>query len=325
MIFKTHPFQKRISYKGTIEDLLKQVVKDYSFGNYKKHKVVGVGYEDFNVVTETDKGKYFLKFFADFRDDENCQRYVDIILSAIEHKVSHPKIYKSNQGYFNKINTLDGKIRFIATEYIDGKTFFDLGLKPSIQEKEFLIRQASIINSMQIAPKFIYDSWAIVNFLQEYKEIKKHLTNVDIGLMEHLAKKLSMVSIEDLPHCFVHGDIIDTNVIRSKNNKLYILDFSVSNVYPRIQELAVMLCDILFEQNKNDFQKTYDRTLEVYQESIKLEQKEIETLPLYTQVAHAMHIIGSVKSALQDGDSIENNHWMEMGREGLVFTSDFWK
>ncbi len=292
----SHPFQKRISYKGQLPDLLKQVIADYGFDEYQSHEVIGVGYEDFNVVLKTGKGKYFLKFFADFRDEKGCQRYVDVMTAAVKHGVSHPKLYQSKQGYFHKIDTKNGSVRLVAMEYVDGKTFFDLKQKPTDEEKDFLVRQAALINSIRIKPKFVYDSWAVVNFLKEYKKIKQRLTDEDIRLIEPLAKEFSSIDIKALPHCFVHGDIIDTNVIRSNKNKVYILDFSVSNVYPRVQELAVMLCDILFDSNKQRFQEIYNRALETYQGRTKLEKIELDTLPLYVQVAHAMHIVGAAKS-----------------------------
>lgn len=321
---KSHPFQKRISYKGQLSKLLEEVIRDYGFDEYQSYEVIGVGYEDFNVILETGRGKYFLKFFADFRDEKGCQRYVDIMTAAVKHGVSHPKLYQSKQSYFHKIDTKDGLVRLVAMEHVDGKTFFDLKQKPTDKEKDFLVKQAALVNSIRIKPKFVYDSWAVVNFLKEYKKIKQRLTDEDIRLIEPLVKKFSSVNIRTLPHCFVHGDIIDTNVIRSSKGKVYILDFSVSNVYPRIQELAVMLCDILFDSNKQRFQETYDRALEIYQERIRLEKIELNTLPLYVQAAHAMHIVGAAKSTFEDGDSEENDHWIRAGREGLKFTMGFW-
>ena len=109
-----------------------------------------------------------------------------------------------------------------------------------------------------------------MDFLKEYGKIKRYLSKEDIGLIEPLVVRFSQVDIKILPSCFVHGDIIDTNVIRSSEGKLYVLDFSVANIYPRIQELAVMLCDILFVPDKKKFQKVYDRTLAVYQKRVYL-------------------------------------------------------
>ncbi|MBN1263208.1 MAG: phosphotransferase [Candidatus Pacebacteria bacterium] len=211
----------------------------------------------------------------------------------------------------------------MALEYIDGKSFFDLKQKPTAKERDFLVRQAALINGLQIRPKLFYDYWAVVNFLKEYQEVKKHLEKKDIKLIDPLAEKFKQVDVKSLPRCLVHGDIIETNVIRSQKGRLYIFDFSVANIYPRIQELAVMLCDILFVPERGKFQAIYQRTLDVYQKEIKLEKAEIEALPLLVRAAHAMHIIGSVKYALEEGDFEENKHWIKMGREGLAFTRKF--
>ncbi len=315
---KPHPFQKRIKYQGDITILLKQVAKDYNLGKYKSHEVVGVGYEDFNVILETDKYKYFVKFLADFRDEKECKRYVEIINTALKNNIRHPKLYKSNQGGLYEIDTKDGMIRLIVLEYIDGKTFFDLKQKPTEAEQNILIEQAALINKIDFKPTFLYDSWAVVNFLKEYKEIKDKLKQSDIDLIQPIVDQFSQIDIESLPHCFVHGDIIDTNVMKSKDGDLLILDFAVSNYYPRIQELAVMLCDILFDPKKSEgFKEVYKRTLSVYQKYIKLTYLELETLPLYIKAAHAMHIIGAAKSAIDMGESEENDHWMEAGRQGI--------
>jgi len=320
---KNHPFQKRINYQGQLSELLKQVTGDYDFGNYQSHKIATVGYEDFNVILKTSKGKFFIKFFADFRNKANCQRCVDVILAVIKQGVNHPGLFKSNQGYLHEIKIKDELIRLIAIEYIEGKTFFDLKQKPSSDEMIFLVKQASIINSTNIQPAYVYDNWAIVNFLKEYNQIKKILTDADIKLIEPLAKEFSKINIETLPHCFVHGDIIDTNVIRSDTGELYIIDFSVSNFYPRIQELAVMLCDILFNSNENKFKEIYAKTLNIYQEKIELTEQELKLLPLFIKVAHAMHIVGPIKFTIENKNSKENNHWLKSGRAGLTFMNSF--
>jgi len=51
-------------------------------------------------------------------------------------------------------------------------------------------------------------------------------------LVQPLVKEFENLGIEELPHCFVHGDIITTNVMRDSTDQLWIIDFSVSNYYP---------------------------------------------------------------------------------------------
>ncbi len=42
---------------------------------------------------------------------------------------------------------------------------------------------------------------------------------------------------------------VEGNTIKGDDGKIYIIDFSVANWYPRIQELAVMAANLLHEKN----------------------------------------------------------------------------
>jgi Ser/Thr protein kinase RdoA (MazF antagonist) len=320
-----HPFQSRIAYKGELKILIDKVIDLYKLDKYKDHLVIEVGYEDFNIKLTTSKKNYLLKFFADFRNKEECLRYVDIMSAAIKAGIQHPKLYKSSQGYFSEINIDNTKTRLVVIDFIDGKNFYELKIKPSPKEQEFIIKQVVKINQLQIKPKYLYDSWAAVNFVKEYENIKNKLSAEDKKNIEPIYEEFKKSEIKSLPRCFVHGDIIDTNVIKEKNSgNLYILDFAVSNIYPRIQELAILLCDILFDyKNKDCFINTYNKTLIEYQKTIALTQKEITLLPLFIKVCHAMHIIGATKANVEEGLNEENEHWLNMGRQGLEFSKEF--
>ncbi len=320
-----HPLQKRIDYKDSLSGLLTQVINNYNLGVYLKHQVVDIGYEDFNLILETNQGKYFIKFLSSDRSDKKCQRYVNIMLAALNQGVNHPKLFTSSTNhYLDRIKLDKTFVRFIVMEYVEGDTFFDLKRKPNDLERKQIIEQTMLINNINLNPDFIYDEWAIVNFLSEYKKTKKYLNKDDKSMIDLVAKSFSSVNLSSLPHCFVHGDIIDTNVLRANNGKIYILDFSVANVYPRIQELAVLLCDIFFNNNQNTFKRIYDDVLNLYQTKIKLEELEIKTLPIFIQIAHAMHIIGATRTSIEGGNSTENDYWLKLGRKGLSLTLNWW-
>lgn len=320
-------FQKRISYQGDIKPILLQVCKDFSLGEYQSHKVITVGYEDFNLILTTDKGKFFVKMFANFRDETESQRYVNIMVEAIEAGVQHPKLFKSPQGYLHKI-TIDGsQISLCVMEYIDGVSFYEKNLKATTDEILFLVRQATLINKIDYKPKQIYDSWAIVNFLQECKKKGKYLDKDDVKLIDPLVEQFAAIKIEKLPHCFVHGDIIKTNVMKDKEGKLYIFDFSVSSYYPRVQELAILLSNMLFDEDKpGTFQDYYKLAVEEYQRYHQLTEKEIEILPLFVKVAFAMFILSATYEKVVKGNhSTENEYWINLGKIGLKFTTNSWK
>lgn len=317
-------FQKRIEYQGNLNKLFELVVKDYSLGKYITFKPVLQGYEDFNLIVDTNKGKYLIKIMASFRSDYDVQQYVETIKTAVNSGISHPKLYKGPEDYLYTINLDNKKIRLAVMDYVDGLDFYRLKEKPNTDEAVFLSQQAARINQLDLKPKFVYDSWAIPNFLKEYNQIKDKLDKEDLSFIKPLVENFPKFNIDKLPHCFVHGDIISTNVIRSKENKLYIIDFAVANIYPRIQELAILLCDLLFVTNKDKYLSNFNLALNEYQKIIKLEKEEIEILPTYIKLAHAMHIIPATREKIKGIELPENNFWLKSGKEGIRIASEIW-
>jgi len=318
-------FQKRISYQGNLEVLLSKVCQDFNLGEYQSHKTITIGYEDLNIIVKTNKDKYLIKALANFRDNNDKQRYLDIMQRVNEAGIAHPKLYKSNQEYLHTI-TIDGnKVYLFVMQYIKGESFYDLEIKPNKEELKFLAKQAALINKIQIKPYYIYDDWAVVNFTKEYRKVKKHLKKTDLSLIEPLYKKFLTINLKELPHCFVHGDLLSSNIMKDERGGLWIIDFSVSNYYPRIQELAVLLCDVSLDKNKKSrFVDNYNLILKEYQKEVKLEKKELDLLPIYVKAAHAVSLIGSMKDTVKNGDSEENQYWLNSGRNGLKFTSKLW-
>ncbi len=320
-------FQKRINYQGALKPFLQQVCKNFSIGEYNTHEIVPIGYEDFNLFVVTNKGKYFVKVFGSFRSKDECSRYVGIMENALKAGVSHPLLFKSNQGYLYELSKNELTDRICVMQYIDGKIFYELQTTPTAEEKRFIIKQAALINKINIKPSLVYDHWAITSFLKEYKEKSGYLNKEDKKLIEPMVDLYNSLSIDNLPHCFVHGDITKTNTMKSANGDIYILDFAVANYYPRIQELAVILCDLFFDpKNPNEFPKNYDLALSEYQNYISLTADELKKLPNYVKLAHTMHILlANYEKAANKNSSSENEYFLGIGRIGLKYINQIWK
>jgi len=313
-------FFQRINYKGKIDDISLAICKDFQIGDLVSNKLVLVGYEDFNFILKTTNGKYFVKIFSNFRSDDDCDRYIEIMLNTIKAGVSFPRLFKYQQNYLYTKTINSSKLRICVMEYIDGESYYSLKQKPDIDEIKILAHQAGLINSIEIKPKFIYDEWAIINFLNEFQKKGKYLLQQDFIIMESLVKKFKDLSIEKLPHCFVHGDIIVTNTMKDGNGKIWIIDFAVSNYYPRIQELAVLACNVLFDEKDDSKSKNNLKiALEEYQRTIILTPRELEVLPDYIKLAHAMHLLsGNYEKIIKKNDLEENEYWLNQGRAGLL-------
>ncbi len=278
-----------------------------------------MGYEDFNFILETFNEQYFVKIFSSFRTFEDCKRYIEVIKKAIEIGVAIPKLFESKKEDLHIVNINGEELRLCVMEFINGSTIYELDEELTSEEIRFLSNQVALINSIKFKPKQVYDSWAITNFLLEYKKKSKFLSIENLELIKPLVEKFKRMKIEKLPHCFVHGDIIKTNVMKDKKGKLWIIDFSVSNYYPRIQELAVLSCNIFFiDNNKEKSEENLKIALEEYQKKICLTKEELKVLPTYIEFAHAMHLLSAnYEKIKKDNNSRENEYWFRQGKIGL--------
>jgi len=162
------------------------------------------------------------------------------------------------------------------------------------------------------------------HFPLEFKQKGDRLGSEDLRLVKPLLSVYRNLHIKTLPHCFVHGDIIRTNVMKDEKGKLWIIDFSCANYYPRIQELAVLACDLFFDKNSSEQSNSnLEIALKEYQKRIKLTNREIRSLPTYIKLAHAMHVLrANYEKVANCNSSEENEHYLQLGRAGLKQMSE---
>lgn len=311
-------FFDRIGWNGDLNELSKLICREYNLGELKKSELILFGYEDFNFRLDTSKGKYLVKVFGSFRSLADCQRYIDVMEKMVEANVSTPALLKSPKGHLF-ITKLNGQeLRLCVTLFIEGKNLFQIGKPLSEDEIRFLSREIAKINQIDFKPPFIYDSWAATNFFKEYDEKGDKLDSEDKELLESLFQKFKDLKIETLPHSFVHGDIIPPNVIKDKNDRLWIIDFSCSNYFPRIQDLAVLAYGLLLDDNLEKGKKNLKIALEEYQKFIKLTPKELAVFPTYVKLVCAINTLRPYYEKVVNGNTAkENEYFLYIGRRGL--------
>ena len=312
-------FKQRIGFNGDLKEISKIICRDFNLGKFIDCKIILIGYEDFNFSLKTTNDRFFVKVFSNKRTLDDCKRNVDIVVKSIEAGISVPKLYKSEQGYLHILNSNQSTLRLCVMDFIDGKDFFTSKATITQQDILSLAHQACLINSINIKPPKIYDSWAITNFPLEFKKKSQYLEEEYLELIKPLFEEFQKLKIETLPHCFVHGDILRTNTLKDKNNKIWIVDFSVSNYCPRIQELAVLASDILFNKdNKEESEQNLKDALEEYQKTIRLTPRELESLPDYIKLAHVMHVLrATYEKKVNDNNTEENEYFLSIGKSGL--------
>ena len=110
-----------------------------------------------------------------------------------------------NQDGIKSINThCKHKPHICVFEYIDGKNYFELNQKASKEIIKDLAIQTAMINQLDIKPDFIYDSWAIINFEEEYKNKREYISDEYKEEFDKLLSEFKKLDFDKLQKVFVH-------------------------------------------------------------------------------------------------------------------------
>lgn len=319
-------FYDRINLNTNLDHISKEICKKYNLDDYISDELILVGYEDFNYILNTTKGKYCVKIFNKERTNKDVNNYIDRIELASTLNINTPKVYRVKNNCLQIIDINNNQYRLCVFEYVNGKSFYDLNEIPTEKEIKEIIKQMVYIHNAKLDSEYIYDKWTITNFIKEYKDKKNYSDKKYIDVFNKLTNQLEKVNFNKLVYSFVHGDIISSNVMKDKNNKLWIIDFAVSNYLPRIVDLAVTSCNLCL--NPTSKAKTIESTkmiLEEYQKYIKLNEYELETFPLFYDLANAMGILQISYLNSIGETSNEDKFWLEESENGLSFSdNNFW-
>lgn len=309
----------RLNYSGELGLVIDRLCGVYGVGKPDNFSVIGIGYEDCNVVIQTPDSKYVAKIFSKDRDQEAITRYSTIMEKTVEAGVNHPPLIKTSDGEVVYSDNQANGISMVLMKFIDGQTFLELDRVPDAEEQQAVIEQTAKVNGIDYHPPYLFDSWAIPNIQVMFEKVKKFIQLDDLKLVEQAMAQYAEIPVENLPHCFVHGDFTKANVMKGNDGKIYILDFSVSNWYPRIQELAVIAANLLHEEN--DSLSLRDKVKLVSDEYDKLNPLTVEEkqyLYAYALAAVAMEFMGAHQEKFIKGnDTEETEYWLNLGRNGL--------
>lgn len=314
-------FFERINVNSSLNEIAQMICSKCGIDDYISSQIVEVGYEDFNFIIETKNKKYFVKIFHKGRTSQNCSNCMDRINLSNKIDINTPKTI-----CFDSIKIEDKNLKFVIFEYINGKSFLDLEEMPNEAEIKEIIRQMANIHRAELKSDFIYDTWTITNFTKEFETKGKYLDQQYYEKFKELSDKLKKVDLKKLPHSFVHGDIISSNVIKDNNNKLWIIDFAVSNYLPRIIDLVVTEDNLCLDSNsKENTIKNFKSIINEYEKYNKLVDYEKEIIPLFYDLENAMGIL-QINSIKQSGEySKEDEYWLKVSEQGLKYSdSQFW-
>ena len=313
-------FSKRIGLNTELKNISLEVCKNYKLGEFVSNEVITMGYEDYTYKLTTSKGDFCVKIFNKNRSLDDIKLFMDRLKVISNSKVSSPKMLSVNDDTLFVLDYEGNIYNICVFEFVYGKNLFGFSnssLKDIIKEIAY---QTATINNLEIETEFVYDCWSIANFCCEYNKKKNYLASDDRKYFEDLIIRFKNIDFDMLPKGFVHGDIRNTNVIFDNNKKIWIIDFSVSNILPRIIDLAVIASSICLDKNSKD--NTYNNIyllLYEYNKYNKLTKYEIDNFYLFYEIGNAVNILQTEYNK-KNKDDLENSYWMSMGRLGLLYS-----
>lgn len=305
---------ERINNANNINEICKKVCSIYKVGEYVKHDIVEIGYEDFNVVLYTTIGRYFMKILNKDRTDEECERLANIYHIARENKINVPMMYKNKNELVSKINIQNTKLRIILMEYIKGINMYESGRNLTLGEIEQVAYQAAELDKIDFKVKPYYDEWTLTNFSGEYEKKYNLICEEDKEIVDKVYKEFVKFDIESLPKSYIHGDIMNANLIKD-GDKIWFIDFSAVNYLPRIIELVVITYGICVYNNREDSIKRLNHFLNKYNERNAITESEINAFPIILNSMGAISIMQASYIKATNQNFEENQYWLDKGKE----------
>ena len=313
-------FFDRIDFIDDIDVLAKKVCKEYSLGDYRSIKIIEIGYEDFNAIITSASGNYFLKIFSNLRTDEDAQSLVERVFISEKNGIRSPKIYRNSDG--NIITTIQhekSKFRLCLMQYIEGNIFYELKENASDEELLKISDLAGAFGNIDYKPKFIYDTWAITSFIQEFERKKQYIDSEHLEQLQPIYNRFKEFDYNSLPKSFTHGDIILTNIIKDNNSDLWLVDYSVSNYTARLNEIVVASNDFaLILNDKIESERRIKLMFERWASKVNATEFERKSFEMLYRVQNAIYTLIPLYEISKGNNSDENKMFLELGQFGLT-------
>lgn len=302
----------RISHGHLVEDLSRWAVAACRLGELTHFEVNYVGYDDCNLLLATTTGDYFAKVFTAARSEEMCQRYVSVLDAVVSAGIAHPRL-RPSAGQLLLTHEASGN-HLVVMDAVRGTSFFDLGTYPTGADLECVMDQVHRIHALGIQPPEVYDWWAIPRIVSLAEEMLPRLPGPDLPYVQAATRAFAGLDPGSLPLVFSHGDLTKTNVMRNVAGGISIIDFAVSNRYPRVHDLAMLSVNLMDGDPVAVRQRTL-RLAERYSQVAPLTAKEMAALPVYVFAAAAMELLGAYREWLIKGNrSAETRYLLDLGR-----------
>lgn len=315
-------YTNRIPKSIKVKEVCIKICQDFHLGNFIKYEIVVTGYQDFNIILKTSTNNFFVKIFNKYRSRKDCETLTDINLQMNKNGVNCPKIYPYNKNQFlYEYQSGNSVVFLLVQEFIYGINFHIRKSTPNNNEIKTIIKQISNIQAISnINKNYVYDSWYFGNIEKEFAKRKYILQPIEINILQKIIKKFQKIDFDKLPKSFVHGDLTKENVIKDKNGKIWFIDFSVANIYPKILEIAVINTHLIINySDQAETNSNRNLVINEFEKNQKLSQQEKNYLPSLELTIYAIEYLICIYELRKNNDySEENLFYIRSSTKGLL-------
>lgn len=301
---------QRIGKEINIPKLSNDICKIYKLGGYVSYKIIDVGCDDFSYYLLTENTKYVVKIFNKRKNKENIENFVKIYELLVKNRVKTPKLIKNNMDKFILSIICEGvNINLCVLECIDGKDLYSLNKKITRNDIDKLVDLIVSVHSIDSKNSIQYDSYSFMKLKDNFEENKSMLPEWLINDISIFLEDYNKIDFTKLPICFIHADLASTNIIKDKENELWMLDYASAGSGIRILDIVVCLNRCIFDYTDIQYSIEMEKYfIDAYQKYIKLEKYELSILNVLKKAnAYSCFILEYVK--LRKNKIKENQHW----------------
>lgn len=304
---------ERIGKEINIENLSENVCRYYKLGDYKDHKLILVGIDDLSYFLDTTNGRYVVKIINHEKTNEEINEFVKKSIAITKNNIRAPKLIEYEGEYLFKYNIDDLHINLVVMEYIDGSDLYSINKQITKEDIEKLIDILMPLHKIEdkIENKE-YDEYCFMKIKEDYQKTKNVLPKDIKEQVEKMVKKFDEIELEKLPKCFIHGDLISTNIMKDKNKDLWLIDFYQSGIGLRILDIVKVLNSVIDNYKyENDTEELEQYFLEQYNKKMPLTTYELEALPILRKIDVCVGMMMETFDAIEGRDNDENQYWLE--------------
>ena len=271
----------RIGKKVNLKDLSITICKTYMIGIYKKHQIISVGIDDLSFFLWTDNGKYIVKTLNTDKTLKHINDYIKKYEIIMQNNIKAPKLILNRDRHIF-ISEIDGVyLNLCLLEYINGKDLYTLNKKITKEDIDKLVNILRNLHSIKSDLEIEYDEYCFMSLKETFSKCKSVLSDSLTHDITTFIKKHNKINFDNLPKCYVHGDLIQTNIVKDKSNELWLIDFDSSGYGYRILDIVKILSGVIFNYKWPKYSvKMQEYFLQEYCKCISLTDYELDCLDI---------------------------------------------